>query len=201
MAHLFQLSPIEANTKGAVKRLRKSGFIPVSLQHKGITTLHFQQEAQPLDDFLRRYGETALLDLKLTPEAPPQRAMVQSLQREPLTQKLMQVTFLKVGQDDILKTHVSVVFTGEPAEVRSGEVMVQHQMDRLDIECSQENMPNQISVSIAHLQLGDVLRVSDVPADPRYKILTSPDTVLASLTSTRAGISSKDATETASDVA
>jgi large subunit ribosomal protein L25 len=197
MLHQFKLNPIEANTKGAVKRLRQAGFIPVSLQSKGMTTQHFQQETQPLTEFLRRYGEGALLDLLIAPDDRRQRAIVQSLQRDPLTQKLLQVTFRRLLLDDILRTHVSLLFAGEPQEVRHGEAMLQHQVDRLDIECKQDDLPNQITVNVADLQLGDVVRVSDLPEDPRYKILTAPDMVLASLTSTRAAISSREAEEDA----
>lgn len=201
MIHQFQISPIAASTKGAVKRLRQSGYIPVSLQSRGKTTLHYQQETQPLAEFLRHYGEGALLDLLIAPDNRRQRAIVQSLQRDPLTQKLLQVTFRQLLVDDILRTHVSLNFTGEPLEVRHGEAMVQHQIDHLDIECSQDNLPNQITINIAHLHPGDVFRVADLPEDPRYKILTSSDTVLASLTSTRAAISSREAEEDAAAAA
>jgi large subunit ribosomal protein L25 len=201
MIHQFQLSPIEANTKGAVKRLRKTGFIPVSLQSKGMTTLHFQQETQPLADFLRHYGEGTLLDLLIAPDNRRQRAIVQSLQRDPLTQKLTQVTFRQLSQGDILRTHVALAFVGEPVDVRHGDAMVQHQLDRLEIECSQDNLPSQITVPIGDLQPGDVVRVSDLPVDPRYKILTPPDAVLASLTSTRAAVSGREAEEDAAAAA
>ena len=180
MASQFKLSPISAATKGEVKRLRLAGFVPVSLQHKGMTTQHFQQEAAPLDEFMRRHGDAALLDLLLPPSDEPARAIVQ-------------VTFQQIRIDDTLNTHVPLVFSGEPAAVRSGDAVVQHQIDRLDIACGQNDLPDHILVNVAHLVPGDVVRVSDLPVDPRYKITTSADTVLASLTSTRAAISNEEA--------
>jgi large subunit ribosomal protein L25 len=65
--------------------------------------------------------------------------------------------------------------------------MMQHQVNRLDIECEQRNLPEHIVVDISHLQLGDAMRVSDLPANPLYKILSAPNIVLASLSSTRFG--------------
>jgi large subunit ribosomal protein L25 len=195
MASQFTLDPIEANTKGQVKRLRKAGFIPVSLQHKGVPTLHFQQEARPLDEFIRRYGDAALIDLWVAPGHQRQRAIVHNVQRDPLTERLLQVTYQHLRREDTLKTHVSLVFAGEPLAVHLGEAIVQHQLDRLDIECDQDNLPDQISANIADLLAGDVLRVSDLPDNPRYKILNPPDTVLASLTNTRAGRGEEETTE------
>lgn len=193
MASPFRLSPISASTKGEVKRLRKAGYIPVSLQHKGMTTLHFQQEAAPLDEFIRRYGDAALLDLLVPPSSDPARAIVHDVYRDPVTGRLLQVTFQQIRFDDTLTTHVSLVFVGEPAAAHSGDGVVQHQLDRLDISCGQNDLPDHITVNVADLQLGDIVRVSDLPVDPRYKITTPGDTVVASLTSTRAAISNEDA--------
>lgn len=200
MESRFILDPIQARTKGEVKRLRRAGFIPVSIQHKGMNTLHFQQEIRPLDEHLRRYGDGALLDLWISSEGRRERVIVQSVHRDPISGRLLQVTFQQVRHDDTLKTHVSLQFTGEPASVQHGEAMVQHRLDRLDIECAQNDLPDYITVNIGHLLPGDVVRVSDLPADPRYKILAPADTVLASLVRPRGLAVSEEAGEVASDV-
>jgi large subunit ribosomal protein L25 len=201
MASQFTLTPIRAKTKGEVKRLRKTGFTPVSLQHKGADTLHYQQETRPLDEYIRQYGDAAMIDLFLAPDST-QRAIVKDIQRDPFTQKLLQVTYQLVRHDDLLKTHVSIVFQGEEAHANNNEVMMQHQVNRLDIECEQRNLPDHILVDISHLGLGDVMRVSDLPANPLYKILTAPNTVLASLASTRFGKEPEttETVETAPDI-
>lgn len=188
MASRFTISPLQASTKGQMKRLRQAGFVPVSMQHKGSPTLHFQQEAGPLDAYIRQHGDAALLDLVVAPGGGHHRAIVQDVQRDPITQKLLQVTFQQIRQDDTLNTHVSLEFVGEPDGVSRHEAMLQHRVNRLDIVCDQNHLPDHITVNIAHLQLGDVVRVSDLPTSPHYKILTPADTVLASLTHYRTGI-------------
>jgi large subunit ribosomal protein L25 len=188
MAHQLKLTALEANTKGEVKRLRKAGFIPVSIQHKGMETLHYQQELHPLEEFLHKHGNAALLELH-TPGKRPQRAIVHDMQRDPLTHRLIQVTFQQVRRGDTIKTPVPLAFSGEPEPVRHGEFIAQHPIDHLNIECDQDNLPEHITINIADLQPGGVLRVSDLPEDKRYKILTPADTVVVSLVSTRKGIS------------
>ena len=189
----FTLSPIAANTKGTVKRLRLMGFVPVSLQHKGMTTQHFQQEAKPLDEYLRLHGEGTLLDLLIGGNATLQRVMVQDVNRDPVSHKLRQVIYTQVRNDDALKTHVPIQFTEAPL---SSDTILQHRLDRLEIECSQSNLPDHISVPLDALRLGDVIRVSDLAANPHYKILTPGNTVLASLTSNRASLSETAASAT-----
>lgn len=184
----FKLSPITAQTKGEMKRLRKSGFIPVSIQHKGSHTVHLQQESKPLDEYIRQYGEATLLDVIIPPDNKHQRVIVQSLQRDALTHKLMQVTFQELRQDDKLKTHVAIQFQDEPPGANTRETMVQHLLDRLEIECAPTDLPDHITVSLAGLVLGEVFRVSDLVVNPHYKILTPADMVLASFSRTLGGV-------------
>lgn len=188
MAHQLQLNPLEAKTKGEVKRLRKAGYIPVSIQHKDMETQHYQQESRSLEEFLRRYGSAALLELSIAPDNRKQRAIVQQVQRDPLTQNLLQVTFQQVRRGDTVKTQLPLVFTGEPEAVRLNDFMIQHLLDSLDIECDPENLPTHITVDVSNMEAGGVLRVSDLPEDTHYKIMTPDDAVLASLISTRHGV-------------
>ena len=187
MASQFTLRPIEAKTKGAVKQLRRTGFVPVSIQHKGMPTAHYQLEAKPLDEFIRKHGAASFIDLMTVPDNVHQRAIVCGIQRDAISQRLLQVTFQQVRSDDRVKTHIPLYFHGEPEEVKLGAYIVQHAIDTLEIECAADHMPASIDVDISNLQPGHPLRVSDLPAHPHYKILVSPDTSLASLTSTQQG--------------
>jgi large subunit ribosomal protein L25 len=187
MASQFTLSPIAAKTKGAVKQLRRTGFVPVSVQHKGMPTAHYQLEAKALDEFIRRHGEASFIDLMTVPDNVHQRAIVCGIQRDPLTQKLLQVTFQQVRSDDRVKTHIPLRFLGEPEEVRLGEYITQHALDSLEIECAADSLPAHIDVDISGLQPGHPIRVSDLPDHPQYRVIASPDTTLASLSSTQQG--------------
>ena len=188
------LSPILAKSKGEVKRLRLSGYIPVSIQHQGMETQHYQQLSAPLHEHLRQYGDAALVELLIQPGNRHQRALVHSVQRDPITRQLMQATFQQVRLEDTLKTHAPLLFVGKPLQLETHDAMVQHQLHRLDIECAQGDLPEHIVVDVTHLMLGGNIRVSDLPSDPRYKILTPADAVLASLTRTARGASTQDVT-------
>ena len=189
MLQQFTLLPILAKSKGEVKRLRSTGFIPVSLQHQGMETLHYQLHSGPLDEFIRKHGYSAMIDLVVDPGKGPQRAMIQSVTRNALSQKLQQVVFQQIRIDDTLKTKVSLVFSGVPERVAQGDAMLQHALDELDIECAQGSRPSHITIDVSKLGVGDVFHVSDIAVDPKYKIVNSGDTVLASVTLNRAAVS------------
>ncbi|MCX6379323.1 MAG: hypothetical protein NT023_07570 [Armatimonadetes bacterium] len=193
----FTLTPPQGRTKGEVKRLRLAGFIPVSIQHKGMDTQHYQVEAAPLQEFLKQHGHTALVELLIMPGEIRQRGIVQGLQRDAISLKIQQLTLQLVRIEDTLKTQVPISFVGKPAMVNPNEAMVIHQADHLLIECAQNDLPEYILVDVTHLVPGGVIHVSDLAPDARYKILTPSHTSLVSLTRTRGGGSTADATEAA----
>ena len=187
MASKLTLNPIQYRTKGELNQLRRSGFVPVSVQHRGMSTEHYQIAAKPLDEFIRKYGEASYVDLMTASDNKHQRAIVRGIQRDPISQLLLQVTFQQVRSDDRVKAHVPLVFIGEPEEVKLGIAIAQHALDTLEVECAADHLPTHIDVDISHLAMGHPLRVSDLPPHPHYRIMSPADTSLASLTTTQQG--------------
>ncbi len=181
MSVQLNAAPITARTKGEVKRLRQAGFVPVSIQHRGQETLHLQQEAKPLDEFIRQHGGAALLELTVAPDSQRQTVMVHDVQRDPISLKLVQVTFQSVQGDEPVKAHIPLVFRGEPEAARRHEAVIQHALEMLEVRCLPGRLPDHITVHIETLQVNDVMRVADLPATEQYEILTPADSVLASL--------------------
>lgn len=183
----FTLGQIQTPTKGQVKRMRLAGHIPVSIQHQGMPTQHYTMETKPLNDFIVQHGQSAIIDFVSEADGVEQRGLVHDVQRESMTQELLHVTFQQVRKNEAIRTHVQLVFHGECAEVRLGSAVASHTLEQLEIECAPDDLPDHISVDMSHLQLGHPLRVADLPRSAKYRILDSPDTVIAVLNSTSKG--------------
>jgi len=183
MRQRLYAGPISARTKGERKSLRKDGFVPVSIQHRGEETLHLQEEAKPLEDFIHNHGEAELVELVIQPENTKQTVLVHTVQRDPLTQKLLQVTFQKVSRGDTIKVHMPIVLHGEPEAVRNGAAMLQRPIEVVEVHCKPANLPDHLTIDISGMEFGTPIRVSDLPQSSHYEIVTPPDTVLASLVS------------------
>ena len=182
MPQQFTIQPIEANTKGKVKELRRTGNIPVSVQHKGQGTLHYQLETKPLDDFIRAHGQASMLELVVEGGARHQ-ALVHDVQRDRLTKKLLQVTFQGVEIGDTVKVLIPIVFHGEPGSVRLKAATLQHAIEQVEVRCQPGDLPDHITVDVSNMTVNDTMRVSDIPKSDKYEILTAPDMLVASLTS------------------
>jgi large subunit ribosomal protein L25 len=197
MRHQLSAKPIVARTKGAVKRLRLSGFTPISIQHRGQETRHYQEETRPLHELIQQYGKAALLEMIIAPDNKQETVIIHEVQRDPLTNRLLHVTYQSVHMDEAFKVHVRLVVQGEPDAVKLGTARVQQPVEMLEIRCLPANLPDHLTVNISHLAYGDVLRVSDLPVSEKYEMLTPGDTVLISLGSLT-NRSTEEETESAS---
>lgn len=193
MRYQLKASPIEAKTKGEVRRLRSTGYVPVSIQHKGDATLHLMEESKPLQEFIHHHGQSALIELVIEPGNHKHTVMVHDIQRDPLTQNVIQVTYQKIERTDKISTHVAIQFIGEPDAVRFGTAMAQHPLESVEISCSQKYLPEHFAVDVSHLKFGEVIRVSDIPHDKHVTITTPADTVIMSLKGVTISAASEDA--------
>jgi large subunit ribosomal protein L25 len=182
MTTKLKAQPILAQTKGEVKRLRKSGYVPISLQHRGEPTLHLQSELKPLVEFIGAHGASTRVELE---EAGGERyeALIHDVQRDPVTHHIIHVTLQRIVRGEPIKSLVPVVTHGTPDAVSNRTALVQHSLEQVEIRCLPGNLPDHISVDISALAFGVTLRVGDLPKSDRYDILTPADTVLVSLAS------------------
>jgi len=187
MAHHFTIRPIMTGTKGKIKQLRREGQIPVSIQHRGQETLHFQTEARPLDEFVRLHGEASMIVL-VEEGGAKHRALVHDIQRDGIGHQLLQVTFQGVEGDEQVKVHIPLVFHGEPDAVHHRTATIQHSIEQVEVRCRPGNIPEHIVVEVGNMDMHAPLRVADLGKNERYEILTAPDTVIASLASLQAAI-------------
>src|SRR2546423_12026682 len=105
-------SPIEAKTKGELKRLRKDGYVPVSIQHRGSETVHLQQEVRPLQEFIHEHGQAAMLELQVGSDR--RTVMIHDVYRDPISRRLTQVVFQEVVAGEHVETPLPLLLPGLP---------------------------------------------------------------------------------------
>jgi large subunit ribosomal protein L25 len=51
----------------------------------------------------------------------------------------------------------------------------------IEVECLPSDIPESIQVDVSHLKINDYIRVKDLPADPKVKILSDGEIVLVTI--------------------
>ena len=75
-------------------------------------------------------------------------------------------------------------FVGKPEGVKQGGV-IQTLSNQISIECVPEKIPNNITVDISDLNIGDTLFVKDLPIEEEITILSNPESTTISILAPR----------------
>jgi large subunit ribosomal protein L25 len=84
-----------------------------------------------------------------------------------------------VALDKAIEVKVHVELEGVPVGVKTEGGFLDFITRELDVECLPLDIPARVVVDVSHLQIGKHLRVSDLPAIPKVKVLTEPEVVIA----------------------
>jgi large subunit ribosomal protein L25 len=165
--------------KGVARRLRAEGRVPAVLYGQGTEAVPLSIDSREMFHVLHgAAGANALVDLVVDGE--DHLAMAREIQRDHIHNRLIHVDFLAVSRTQTITANVPVVEFGEAAGVKEGGV-VEHHLREVAVECFPQDVPDQISVDITEIELGDMVHVGDLVPPKGVSILTDPADALLSI--------------------
>ena len=171
--------------KNANRRLRASGFIPGVLYGARKETLAVAVSPREITAILHSpSGENTLFDLELGGKR--RKVILKEFQHEPVNGRLLHADFYEVALDKALVLKVHVELRGTPVGVKTQGGVLDFVTRELEIECLPADIPEKFTLDVSNLELGKHLRVSDLAAPPKVKILTEPGLVIAHVVVPRA---------------
>lgn len=186
----------EISTKGAVKQLRRDGFIPGVLYSKGNEGIIFYADEIALNKLVFT-SETSIIQLAIEGEEP-HGCIIKDVQFDPVTDKIVHIDLQGITLGEVLQLEVPISYIGTAVGVKNGGVL-QEQLHKLEIECLPRDIPQNIEVDVTELQIGDSIRASDLNLE-NITIITSADASLVSVVPPMADeVSEEDAEETADE--
>jgi large subunit ribosomal protein L25 len=163
----------EDTGKGAARRLRASGRVPGILYGHGMEPVKLSISGKDLLHlFHSAGGGSTLVDLKV--DGKTHLAIPREIQRDHLHGRFIHIDFLAVRRDEKITLAVEVHEVGEAPGIRAGGV-IEHHLREIEIECLPKDVPETIPADISSLEIGDMLRVGDIPTPPGVVFLTAPD--------------------------
>jgi large subunit ribosomal protein L25 len=164
--------------KGAARRVRAAGRVPAVLYGHGIKPEHLSIDAREFGQAMRSGGANALLELQLG--RTRHLALAREVQRHPVRGTYTHVDFLVVRRGEKVTVSVPVHLVGEAPGVVQGGILDQD-LHQLTVEAEVTAVPEAIEGDVSGLQIGDVLRVSDLKAPAGATILDDPEASVVSV--------------------
>jgi large subunit ribosomal protein L25 len=164
------------------RRLRKDGIIPGVLYGRG-------NKPHPIcvpERDLRRvltgdHGLHAILDVVLEGQKSTHASILKDYQVDPIRGKIEHFDLQEVRLDQPIQSAVVIELIGESVGTKAGGVLSQVNRE-VRVEALPMEMPDRLELDISAMEIGDTLRLSDLPAREGVTFLDDPETVLANVT-------------------
>ena len=171
--------------KNVNRRLRVEGLIPGVLYGSSKKPVAVSVSPKEIGTILKsKTGENTLFDLEL--DGSRRTVILKEFQLEPIKGSLLHADFYEVALDKLLHVNVHVELVGVPVGVKVQGGIVDWVTRELEIESLPRDIPEKITVDISNLEIGKHVRVAEIKAPDKVKILTEPDIVIAHVVAPRA---------------
>lgn len=165
--------------KSEARRLRREGRVPAIAYGADLEATPLSVDALDLYRALRTdAGTNAILRLEL--DGGSHLALAREIQRHPVRREILHVDFVTVSQDVKVTVDVPIVLVGEAPGVEEGGVADQT-LHTASIEVLPLEVPDQVTLDVSDMQIGDVKRVSDLDLPSGAAVLDDPETSVVSV--------------------
>ena len=177
MSETFEViaQPRDDVGKGASRRLRRQGRVPAIIYgaHREPTmiSLSHNELVQQLEN---EAFYSHILDLKVEGQSYP--VVLKDLQRHPAKPFVLHADFQRVSMDEKIRMMVPVHFVNE--SVAKGVKMggaVSHNLTEIEITCLPKDLPEFIGLDMTHMDIGDIVHLSEVPLPAGVELAHAPD--------------------------
>lgn len=107
--------------------------------------------------------------------------VAREIQRHPVRGTIDHLDFIKINLDEAIEAVVGIDFEGEPLGVRQQGGILETINNTVNISALPTNIPSSIALDVTDLEIGDALRVEDLPQLDGVEYLDDQDTPLVTV--------------------
>jgi large subunit ribosomal protein L25 len=165
---------------GPARAMRRDGRIPAVLYGPKTDPNMISIGAHDLENILKQGSiGRSIINLEIDGVKGTKATMVKEMQAHPVSRDILHVDFLEVDMKRKINVNVPVITTGQSAGVELGG-MLQIIRRELEVYCLPNKIPQDITIDITDLEIGDSVHVSDIetegdveiPYDVDFTVLT-----------------------------
>ncbi len=166
--------------KNVNRRLRYAGKIPAVVYGPRRQAMALSVDPAAVRDIL--YSESGRNTIfTLAVEGTRTDVMVKDYQLDPVLGRLIHADFFEIAMDRTLEVTVNVEIVGEAEGVKLGGGIMDTVTRSLLVECLPRDIPESIKVDVTGLKINDYVRVKNIPANEKYKVLNDPEVVVVTI--------------------
>jgi large subunit ribosomal protein L25 len=169
------------------RRLRANGLVPGVLYGKGHSRAILVAERDLRAAVTGPSGLHAILDVVIEGQTTVHPSVLAHLQRDPIRGTVSHIDLREVRLDQPIQATVTLHLVGEPVGVKNAGGVLTQVTRELRVEALPMGIPEHVDADISALEIGDALRLEDIPPLEGVLFLDDlRDTVIATVSAPRA---------------
>lgn len=178
MAETVALAAQARQGRGSRKaaQLRKQGLVPGIVYGHKQDNVQVAVSAEELDRAIRVL-HARVLDLKL--DGATETVLIRELQWDHLGAQMVHVDFARVSKDEKVRVTIPVHLKNAPKSTGGG--VLDQPLHTLHIECLAVAIPDDITIDITNLTLGNPIHVRELTLPEGVKVFEAPEAVVVQL--------------------
>jgi large subunit ribosomal protein L25 len=177
----IQAKPRVGRGKNDARRVRKKGFVPVTVYGGGGETVAAVAPLSELAAILRsEAGRNTIFTIDVE-GIEATEVMFHDRQIDPVRGRLIHADLTRLVKGQKIEVTVPLHLVGEPFGVREKQGVLEQIIREIEIRCEPRDIPDAIDVDVTNLDVHDVLHVSDIQVPANVEVLDSPEQVIATV--------------------
>ena len=170
--YILQAKPRESIGTATSKKIRRENGIPAVI-YGDVDNSNIVLDANEVAKQVRDSGFYSSV-IKLTIDKSTIDVILKDLQRDPRKSNITHMDFFAVDKNKAVVVNVPIMFVNEDTcvGVKLGGGMISHIQSELEISCLPKDIPENITVDIAELELGHSVHLSEVKLPANVELAT-----------------------------
>lgn len=165
------------NTKA--KRLRRKGFIPAVIYGQNFETKNIALNRIETEKFFRSAGRNTVFEIDLAGEKI--LCILKHIQYDNMGVECLNIDLQAVSLSVEIRVTVPITIVGQENIERQGALLV-YQTSEVEVECLPDDMVNHFEVDVSDMEIGTTYYIGDITLPESYKLISSPEEVVFSIT-------------------
>jgi large subunit ribosomal protein L25 len=174
----------EGTGKGVARKTRAAGRIPAICYRRNAESVSISLDPGTLDDLIRNAsaGINTLFDLKVAGggDFDGRQVLVKEIQRDPVSGAYLHADLFAVDLKEKIHVSVPVHLTGTAEGVTLGGIL-DHALRDLEIQCLPNAIPEEFTVDVTALEVGQSIHVRDLSLPEGVELLIDPNLSIVSV--------------------
>ena len=176
--HKIEVNKRELSSKKSfVKNLRNQDEIPgIYYSHNSKDSIPFSVSKKIMNEALKSDAQV----YQISVGSKDRDVIIKSVQYHPISEEMMHIDLYGVKMDQEVTVKVPIEITGQAEGIKAGGVLNQV-LTELEVSCLPGNIPQNITIDITALDIGDAIRLPQVSVSDDITLEGDEDLLIVSI--------------------